>query len=95
MTTIIGLITLAAIYFIPSIVAWNRRYRNLASVVVINVFLGWTLIGWVVALAMAFGSNRSIPATPAAADHGDAYLELQRIGTNLKRGWRSDDGPQA
>jgi hypothetical protein len=24
--------------------------------VVINMFLGWTLIGWVVALAMAFGS---------------------------------------
>jgi hypothetical protein len=29
------------------------------SVVVINIFLGWTFIGWVVALAMA---ARSVPA---------------------------------
>jgi len=40
-----------ALYFIPTIVGWG--HRNAASVTVINVFLGWTFIGWVVALAMA------------------------------------------
>jgi hypothetical protein len=29
-------------------------------VIVVNVFLGWTLIGWVVALAMA---ARSVPTS--------------------------------
>lgn len=47
-----------ALYFLPTIVAMARHYRGTGSVVVINVFLGWTLIGWVVALAMAFGSNQ-------------------------------------
>lgn len=48
----------AAIYFIPTIVAGIRKVPNLGSVIVINLFLGWTLIGWVVALAMA---ARSLP----------------------------------
>jgi hypothetical protein len=47
-----------ALYFIPSIVAAVRKVPNLGSVVVINLFLGWTFIGWVVALAMA---ARSVP----------------------------------
>lgn len=41
------------IYFIPTFVAYQRRVPNRPSVAVLNVFLGWTLIGWVVALALA------------------------------------------
>lgn len=44
---------LIGIYFIPTIVATQRNVVNKWSVAVINGFLGWTLIGWVVALAMA------------------------------------------
>ncbi len=42
-----------ACYFIPTIVAMIRGIPNAGSVAVINFFLGWTFIGWVVALAMA------------------------------------------
>ncbi len=45
-------------YFLPAIVAASRNVPNSGSVLVINLFLGWTLIGWVVALAMA---ARSVP----------------------------------
>jgi hypothetical protein len=44
-------------YFVPSFVALVRKVRHQGSVVVINVFLGWTFIGWVVALAMAYRSR--------------------------------------
>lgn len=40
-------------YFLPTIVAVTRKVTNTGSVAVINFFLGWTMIGWVVALAMA------------------------------------------
>jgi hypothetical protein len=40
-------------YWIPTAVAFFRAVPNKASVLVINLFLGWTIIGWVVALAMA------------------------------------------
>jgi len=42
-------------YFVPSVVAVVREMPNKGSVIVVNVFLGWTFIGWVVALAMACG----------------------------------------
>lgn len=41
------------LYFAPAIVALNRKVANKWSVLVINALLGWTLIGWAVALAMA------------------------------------------
>jgi RNA polymerase subunit RPABC4/transcription elongation factor Spt4 len=45
------------IYFIPTIVAITRKVTNTGSVFVINFLLGWTLIGWAVALAMAVKTN--------------------------------------
>src|SRR5262245_1181248 len=52
------LIVLLALYFVPTIVAVSRKVPNVGSVIVINLLLGWTLIGWVVAFAMAV---RSVP----------------------------------
>ena len=48
-------------YFIPTIVALSRGLHNKGSIIVVNVFLGWTLIGWVVALAMACAGKKSAP----------------------------------
>lgn len=46
------------IYFLPWMTASSRKTRNVGSVAVINIFLGWTFLGWVIALAMAFSGNR-------------------------------------
>ena len=48
----------AALYLLPVLIGWRRRVPDIGSVAVINILLGWTLIGWVAALAMAF---RSVP----------------------------------
>lgn len=47
------LLILAAFYFLPTFVARDREARNKNAVFVINFFLGWLLIPWVIALAMA------------------------------------------
>lgn len=52
MEALILLTVSLAIYFLPAIVAANRQ-RAVGGVFVLNLFLGWTLIGWVVALAWA------------------------------------------
>ena len=49
---VIGLMFIA--YFAPTIAAISFDHKNIAPIVIINVLLGWTLIGWVVALAWAF-----------------------------------------
>jgi len=42
------------LYFIPSfVVALRQPHRYSGPVYVINIFAGWTGIGWVVALALA------------------------------------------
>jgi hypothetical protein len=59
-------VTILAIlfYFIPTIVVLARRNApSGGSVVVVNVFLGWTVVGWVVALAMAVRSP--VPEPPS------------------------------
>jgi len=49
-------VLVVALYFLPSIVAAYRGVmisrRN--AIQVINLFFGWTLIGWLIALVMAF-----------------------------------------
>jgi hypothetical protein len=40
-------------YFLPSIVAFARSKRDILSIFLLNLFLGWTLIGWIVALVWA------------------------------------------
>ena len=58
------------LYFIPAIIASARALPNQGSVWVINIFLGWTFIGWVVALAMAVAGKRPSTQFPPPAAYG-------------------------
>jgi len=44
------------LYFLPSILAAVRHTHNVAGIVLLNLFLGWTCIGWFIALLMALFS---------------------------------------
>jgi hypothetical protein len=50
------LVVIFLLYFLPAVIA--KKKPNASSVFVINLLLGWTLIGWVVALAMAVSDPR-------------------------------------
>ena len=39
-----------AIYFLPSIVALVRRHLSAPAIIVLNLLLGWTVLGWIFAL---------------------------------------------
>lgn len=54
-----GLALLVAVYFVPSLVGVTRQHHNLGSIVVLNLFLGWTVIGWVLALAMSASATQT------------------------------------
>jgi len=41
------------LYFLPTICALNAKHHNVDAIAIVNLFLGWTFVGWVVALAMA------------------------------------------
>ena len=41
------------LYFLPTIVAFAHSKRDAVSILVLNLLLGWTAIGWVIALVWA------------------------------------------
>lgn len=55
-TALIWIVILLA-YWTPTIVVLTRHAPSPGAVIVINAFLGWTGVGWVVALAMACRSK--------------------------------------
>lgn len=52
-----GILCVLTIYFAPTGIALCRKRLNTSSVFMLNLFLGWTLIAWVIALCWAFSSD--------------------------------------
>jgi len=50
---LIGLALILGLYFLPTVVAHFRKKKNAGAIFILNFFLGWTFIGWVVALIWA------------------------------------------
>ncbi|MCY4585692.1 MAG: superinfection immunity protein [Bryobacterales bacterium] len=48
-------------YFLPGFIAAFRGHRNALPIIVVNAFLGWTFIGWVVALAWSVSGQSKEP----------------------------------
>lgn len=51
-------------YFLPSFVATGRKHPNGAAITVLNLFLGWTLLGWVVALIWSVTAQPDLSRAP-------------------------------
>jgi hypothetical protein len=48
----------AVAYLFPSIVAALRRHHQQNAIAVLNILLGWTLLGWIGALVWASTATR-------------------------------------
>jgi hypothetical protein len=45
------------IYFLPTVIALTRGHLSALAIFFLNLFLGWTVIGWVVALIWSCTGN--------------------------------------
>jgi hypothetical protein len=55
------ILILFPIYFLPCIVASFRKHRQQLAIFMVNLLLGWTFLGWVVALVWACTADVQIP----------------------------------
>jgi hypothetical protein len=57
-----GLVCLGAVglgvFFLPTLIALLRNHPSGVSILVVNLFLGPCVVGWVIALAWAFADTR-------------------------------------
>ena len=51
------LFVLFALYWLPTIIAIARQTRSALGVAMVNLFLGWTVIGWFLALMWALAAT--------------------------------------
>lgn len=43
------------LYFLPTLIGWNKRNSN--AILALNILLGWTFIGWVVAFIWSISKD--------------------------------------
>ena len=75
------LVVALLIYFIPTIV--GCRKRNAGSIFVLNLLLGWTLIGWAIALKWALTHEEQ---KPEATPDWDRHLDPDDASAYINRG---------
>ncbi len=54
------LVVTLPIYFMPTIIAYYSNHKRILPIFLLNLFLGWTIIGWVGALVWSVikGGNK-------------------------------------
>ena len=59
---LLWLVVVLIFYFVPTAVAQYRKAANTTTVLIVNLFLGWTVIGWIIALILAFAGDSGAQA---------------------------------
>jgi len=81
------------IYFMPTLNAYHRKHPNFNSILLLNLFLGWTLIGWVVSIvwsASSIAPIEPIRVRPEAEPAEDKYQKIERLGSLKEKGLLSE-----
>ena len=59
------IVPVLGIHFLPAIISGVRHTRNFGWILVVNIFLAWTVIGWIIALVWACLDQPSYLPPPA------------------------------
>jgi hypothetical protein len=97
MSVLLLLIVIGFFYFLPALVASHRKNPNATAIFVLNLFLGWSVIGWVIALVWAFsGENRKDATNRRGPIYTCPYCSEEILPTAIKcRHCQSEIAPTA
>ena len=65
----LALIPFFIVYFVPTAVAAFRKGRFMVPAIIVDVLLAWTVIGWIVALALAIPGRTASSIDTRAVSH--------------------------
>lgn len=78
-------------YFLPAFIASHRKHPNAASIFLIDLFLGWTFLGWLVALVWSASAIKKTSEQAVTVQADDKYKTLERLGDLKERGLIAED----
>lgn len=76
------------VYFLPTIIAKKRKNQNQNTVFIINLLLGWTLVGWLIALMRALSDTQAVMVytTPVQNQKQSVSSELTELKNLMDSG---------
>jgi hypothetical protein len=90
MELLILALVILTIYMIPTVVARNRKHPQVMAICALNILLGWTFLGWVVALVWALinSGSQGLSGIRVERDHDsdNPYNPLSPEGQAWARG---------
>ena len=57
LAALFAIVAILVIYFIPSFIAVQRGHLNRTPIILVNIFLGWSLVAWFFVLIWSFTSH--------------------------------------
>ena len=82
---VFGVLLCLTIYFLPTGIAIIRSRSNTGAIFVLDLFLGWTGIGWVVALVWAVATDVPRSTAQQVSNERDVHMsDKQHNASDLK-----------
>jgi len=83
------------VYLTPTLIALGRRHKALGAILALNIFLGWSLLGWVAALVWALTNPK--PDQPVVVNTGPSNMadELAKLAELRDKGVLTEEEFQA
>jgi len=82
MVGLLIILLIGALYFLPSFVGQSKR--NAGAIFTLNLLLGWTIIGWVVAMTWAMTVDPETTEDNEDDDEEDEDEELVRQPADIR-----------
>ena len=85
MLVIVGIVVVIlgiALYFLPAIIAYNRKHTNRGIILLLDFLLGWTFLGWAGCLVWAFldtNQKITVSSTNNVISNTNKYEDLEKL----------------
>lgn len=76
-TAVLLLVVAAGLYFLPGIIASRRGASSTTGIVLLNILLGWTVLGWIASLIWAVSGETTVAARSRQVDYRRLAVALR------------------
>ncbi len=74
------ILLLVVLYFAPTAVSYSRGHNNAPAILILNLFLGWTVLGWILAAIWCSTDNVGKPARLLPEDPTPEHIRNRFAG---------------